>query len=191
MKGKKLSRYKAYLYWGVLSVILLAPYVGALGLRSWYNNKLEKIRNAGFVLISKETMMLSLYDYKGEELFRAPIACGMNFGNKEKVGDMKTPEGVFYISEILDASNWTHDFNDGNGEVEGAYGPYFCRLECPGHKGIGIHGTHDPSSIGTRATEGCIRLNNDDLVKLKEFVYPGMVVVVTTSSNDVVRSQEE
>ena len=39
------------------------------------------------------------------------------------------------------------------------------RLET-GWKGIGIHGTHDPASLGTAATEGCIRLENSDLVRL-------------------------
>ncbi len=97
---------------------------------------------------------------------------------------MKTPEGIFSVSEIVDASLWTHDFGDGKGEIEGAYGPYFFRLATPPHTGIGIHGTHNAASIGTRASEGCIRLNNSDLVKLKEYVYLGMPVVVTSSYND-------
>ena len=43
---------------------------------------------------------------------------------------------------------------------------------------IGIHGTHDPSSIGTRASEGCIRLNNKDLETLKPYVKVGTKVVI-------------
>ena len=83
-----------------------------------------------------------------------PIACGRALGNKEKPGDMKTPEGLFSVQQIQDASAWTHDFGDGKGEIRGAYGSHFIRLKTPGHRGIGIHGTHDPASIGTRATEG-------------------------------------
>lgn len=44
--------------------------------------------------------------------------------------------------------------------------------------GIGIHGTHDPASIGTRASEGCIRLENGNLQKLKPYVKVGMKVTV-------------
>ena len=54
----------------------------------------------------------------------------------------------------------------------------------PGHTGIGIHGTHAPESIGTRATEGCIRLNNDDLERLVDLIYPPLSVVITPSARD-------
>ena len=60
----------------------------------------------------------------------------------------------------------------------------FIRLDVPGHKGIGIHGTHKPESIGTRDTEGCIRLENSEILKLKELAYLGMVVVITPSVQD-------
>ena len=113
------------------------------------------------------------------------VACGRALGNKEKPGDMKTPEGLFSVQQIQDASAWTHDFGDGKGEIRGAYGSHFIRLKTPGHRGIGIHGTHDPASIGTRATEGCVRLNNSDLLELvKKYVYVGMPVVILTSEAD-------
>lgn len=95
------------------------------------------------------------------------IAVGKNKGQKQKVGDNRTPEGMFKIIQIQNAGYWTHDFRDGKGEIKGAYGPWFIRLET-GWKGIGIHGTHDPASVGTNATEGCIRLRNDELSRLKE-----------------------
>ena len=61
--------------------------------------------------------------------------------------------------EVIDASYWTHDFGDGKGEIEGAYGPYFISLDTSNLSGgawdgIGIHGTHNPASIGTCASEG-------------------------------------
>ena len=113
------------------------------------------------------------------------IAVCKESGNKEKPGDMKTPEGLFSVQQIQDASAWTHDFGDGKGEIRGAYGSHFIRLKTPGHRGIGIHGTHDPASIGTRATEGCVRLNNSDLLELvKKYVYVGMPVVILTSEAD-------
>lgn len=59
------------------------------------------------------------------------------------------------------------------------------RLEVPGHKGIGIHGTHKPESIGTRDTEGCIRLRNEDIADLKTKVNIGMVVIVLPSMDDL------
>lgn len=152
---------------------------------SYHNQKIiSKIENANIIVISKQDMQLNLINYKGDTLFCAPIAVGKAYGNKQKQGDMRTPEGVFKVVDIQNASKWTHDFHDGKGEIEGAYGKYFIRLKVPGHKGIGIHGTHVPESIGSRATEGCIRLNNDDLERLVTLIYPPLTVVITPSVMD-------
>ena len=43
-------------------------------------------------------------------------------------------------------------------------------------KGIGLHGTNDPDSIGRSASHGCIRLANWDVVKVAELVKPGVPV---------------
>jgi lipoprotein-anchoring transpeptidase ErfK/SrfK len=40
-------------------------------------------------------------------------------------------------------------------------------------KGIGIHGTNDPASIGHTASPGCIRLANWDVVRLATKIKPG------------------
>lgn len=168
-----------------LGVAIVLPYIGFFALKKWYSDKAEGINYARFVIVDKATMSLAVYDYRGEETMRVPMACGKAYGNKQKQGDLRTPEGVFRVVSIEDASGWSHDFGDGNGPVEGAYGPLFIRLACPGHKGIGIHGTHLPESLGTRASEGCIRLDNEDLLRLSQQVHPGTVVAVLPSEDDV------
>ena len=175
------SRFIQYIF---LSLAIIAPYVMMFYIYQWYSNKERDINNARFILISKQDMYLTVFDYKGNAVGKYPIACGLNSGDKEKQGDMKTPEGVFKISEIQESDNWTHDFNDGMGEIKGAYGPYFIRLFVPDFKGIGIHGTHDSTSIGKRITEGCIRLRNEDLIKLVPQVKHGTVVVITGAAED-------
>ncbi|MDD4365864.1 MAG: L,D-transpeptidase, partial [Synergistales bacterium] len=47
-----------------------------------------------------------------------------------------------------------------------------------GWQGIGIHGTHDPDSIGTLVTEGCIRLLNENVLWLRERVAVGTKVLI-------------
>lgn len=121
------------------------------------------------------------------------VAVAKNPGDKQMTGDNRTPTswgsavaiparyagaamGVpstqvpFVVEEICDASFWTHDFGDGKGVIEGAYGPWFISLDT-GWIGIGIHGTHDPASIGAMASEGCIRLRNEDVAELKQLIY--------------------
>jgi len=129
-----------------------------------------------WMLIDKSDFTLSAY-MGAEPLSVYAVAIGSNGGDKQKVGDRRTPEGVFTVERIHDSRSWVHDFGDGKGPVEGAYGPWFIRLKT-GWKGIGIHGTHDPSSIGRMVTEGCIRLTNDNLGAIIERVKPGVVVLI-------------
>ena len=139
-----------------------------------------------FILISKPEFRLYVCEVvNGDTLKRVhyPVCVGKNLGQKQKSGDMKTPECTaakpFTISEIVDASKWTHDFGDGRGAIL-AYGNWFMRLKTPPHTGIGIHGsTNNESSVPGRGSEGCIRLRNDDLNELKaKYAFVGMRVVI-------------
>lgn len=183
--GKKKNISTRKILYVILAILVAIPYLGFVGLKMWYDNKIEKIANAKFIIVDKESMSLKLFDYTGSVLNSYGISCGKNLGDKQKRGDLKTPEGIFHITEIEESSTWEHDFKDGKGKIEGAYGPWFLRLEVPGHKGIGIHGTHKPESIGTRDTEGCIRLRNEDVVELKDKDNIGMVVIVLPSYGDL------
>ena len=134
------------------------------------------------ILIKKSEFRLYLLA-DGDVVNSWPIALGKNAGQKRVSGDMKTPNGSFPIDEVLDSSYWTHDFHDGKGEIEGAYGPYFISLDTSdlsggAWDGIGIHGTHDPASIGTCASEGCIRMHNSDLFALKKQISVGTRVTI-------------
>jgi hypothetical protein len=174
------SRVKNILLWSVL----ILPYILLVPAYFWHLSELEGIRNSNIVLVNKQQLKLFVYSYSGELKLEAPIACGRRYGNKQKVGDFRTPEGVFSVTDIEDSQSWAHDFKDGKGEIQGAYGPYFIRLLTPNHKGIGLHGTHDPGSLGKRATEGCIRLHNNQISLLAKLVKPGTIVVITPAVPD-------
>lgn len=45
-------------------------------------------------------------------------------------------------------------------------------------KGIGLHGTNDPDSIGRSASHGCVRLANWDVVRLAQKIKAGVPVVI-------------
>ncbi len=143
-----------------------------------------------FLLVDKSAMTLSAY--VGDRAVAVfPCATGANTGDKVKSGDCRTPEGSFFISEIVDASSWTHDFGDGLGEIKGCYGPWFLRLHTPPHTGIGIHGTHLPSSLGTRASEGCIRLLNENVDSLRRMVVVGTPVIILPAPADIKANLDE
>lgn len=146
------------------------------------------------IKVHKQSYQLELFEDGNVGLLKVySIAVAKNSGDKRMAGDNRTPtswgstvaipakhhgagvgvasaEVPFVVEEICNSSLWTHDFGDGKGEIAGAYGPWFISLDT-GWIGIGIHGTHAPASIGTMASEGCIRMHNQDVAELKEIIY--------------------
>ena len=130
------------------------------------------------IVVSKKEMTLTVYNDSNSILLKTKISCGKNFGNKTRRGDNKTPEGTFKINMIQPSSQWTWDFKDGKGKIKGAYGPYFLRLKTPITTMIGIHGTCYPELIGTRTSSGCVRIHNDEMLKLVKLVKVGTNVTI-------------
>ena len=154
--------------------------------------ELMKDKKKCFIVMSKKDYYLYVYEAQGKDtvmLARYDCCFSRKKGQKEKSGDMKTPhcslDEPFSISEIVDASDWKHDFGDGRGEIL-SYGNYFHRLVTPGHKGIGIHGsTNNVESVPGRASEGCIRLHDEDLDDLHDnYTFVGMKVVIKAEEQD-------
>ncbi len=115
-------------------------------------------------VIDKKTFELRLF--KDDALLKTyKIAYGRNpdGADKQKKGDLRTPEGHFYVQEIVKSDKWLH-----LGKF--AYGPWFLRLKTPRWSGIAIHGTDEPELIGTKASEGCIRLYPEEITELKTIV---------------------
>ncbi len=139
-----------------------------------------------FIVISKKEQRLYVYGTAaGDTLLLAkyPACLSLNKGQKQRRGDMKTPScpasKPFYIKAIKPASSWYHDFKDGRGSIK-AYGAWFLSLHTPGHSGIGIHGsTNNEKSVPGRASEGCIRLRDPDIIQLKErYAHLNMPVII-------------
>lgn len=151
----------------------------------------KKKRNC-FILMSKKDFYLYVYEAQGRDtvlVARYDACFSLKKGQKARKGDMKTPhctfKNPFKITQIVDASKWKHDFGDGRGQIL-SYGHWFMRLQTPGSKGIGIHGsTNNRESVPGRASEGCIRLLDEDIIDLyKNFAFVGMKVVIKAEDQD-------
>ncbi len=132
-----------------------------------------------WVCSKKYHFFLGIDRSNGVVFLISSVAVGRNTGQKQKVGDMRTPEGKFTVSMIQDASWWKPYEDKKTGERIG-YGPFFIRLDTGKWKGIGIHGTDEGhiAEIGTNASHGCIRLKNIDLVRVVDYSMVGQEVVI-------------
>lgn len=157
-----------------------------------YTNKLLNSTYSRFLVVDKGKMKVQVYDCYGRKEIEYGIACAKNFGTKHEKGDSRTPEGFFSVEGIYDSTDWL--FTDDNGVTspkKGQFGPRFIRLRIPTTSQIGIHGTCAPWSIGSRASHGCIRVTNENILKLVEIVEVGMPVIVNPGSRDMRVNLEE
>jgi lipoprotein-anchoring transpeptidase ErfK/SrfK len=123
------------------------------------------------IVVRKSGLVLELRTAEGVERFPVAIGSNPDGRDKERPGDCRTPEGEFRIVSVEESGDWERD-------GERVYGPYFLRLACPPWEGIGIHGTNEPETVGRRATMGCVRMRNEDLLRIVSRVGPGTKVVI-------------
>lgn len=62
------------------------------------------------------------------------------------------------------------------GHPKNPLGEYWISLDAPGYPGFGIHGTNEPHTIGSKASQGCVRMLNPDVVELAGCAWKGMAV---------------
>ncbi len=103
-----------------------------------------------------------------------PIAAGTS--------EYPTPTGTYAVtSKIMDPtwyppnSDWAKDAEPIPPGVTNPLGTRWIGTTAPG---VGIHGTIAPSSIGTYASHGCIRMYISDVEDLYERVVVGMPVII-------------
>lgn len=157
-----------------------------------YVEKLLNNEHDGFVVVDKSRMKVIKFNRYGVEEESFGMACAKNYGTKHASGDCRTPEGFFSVKQIQNSTDWHYVDENGNvSEKAGDFGPRFIRLNIPRITSIGIHGTNAPWSIGGRRSHGCIRLTNENILRLVEMVDIGMPVIISPGKKDMAVNQRE
>jgi len=120
------------------------------------------VRPLHVILVDKSLQRLYLYLYQPagqvERVRRFPCSTGKSEGDKVKEGDLRTPEGVYFFTKLF-RDNKVTIF--GNTAYHINYPDPFDGAEGRDGNGIYLHGTNRP--LGSRATNGCVVMNNSDL----------------------------
>jgi hypothetical protein len=125
-----------------------------------------------FVVDGSVTVDLSekelVYHVNGEEVLRTTVAIGTN--------QNPTPTGRFFVTDSVTLSNPTGPWGS---HALGLSARSDTITEFNGGDGIiGIHGTNSPSSIGTAASLGCVRLPNEMISMLHQLAPIGTPVEI-------------
>lgn len=103
-----------------------------------------------------------------------------------------TPEGLFTVT--VKAENPYYRKKDiPGGNPENPLGTRWIGFDAENTDGrtFGIHGTNDPSSIGKKISQGCIRLQNEAVQSLYDYIPLGTKILVTSTSKDFVELAQE
>jgi LysM repeat protein len=87
----------------------------------------------------------------------------------------KTPVGTFTITERVENPEW-RGFK--HGDPNNILGDYWLTLHSEKFSGIGVHGTNRPDTIGRNASEGCVRMRNEDIKELYIMAPKGTEVII-------------
>lgn len=116
--------------------------------------------------VNKKTNQLTLYR-NGAVAKIYPVATGRT--------PSLTPEGTFTIKNKINKPGWR---GIPGGDPSNPLGERWLGLQVNGDNGrtYGIHGTNRPESIGTHASNGCIRMYNKNVIELYNTVPVGTKV---------------
>lgn len=90
-------------------------------------------------------------------------------GNKLVEGDLKTPEGVYYLTRIREDAELMSKY--GLRAFDLNYPNEFDRLDAKTGHGIWLHGTDEPSRLrDPRTSEGCVVVSNEDIAELGNYI---------------------
>ena len=120
------------------------------------------------ILVEKDSQQLFLYAYEGtfRELYRMNCSTGKVRGNKSVSGDMKTPEGVYFITKQIPKRDLAPIYGTRAFPID--YPNSFDHTAGRGGNSIWLHGTNKP--LKSRDSNGCIALANSDIDKLAKYI---------------------
>jgi len=133
------------------------------------------------ILVEKNLQRLRVLEYDNELRVVAeyPSATGENSGIKEISGDSKTPEGIYFITQIFRDDKITI-FGDKAFHLD--YPNFYDREAGRNGDGIYIHGTN--KELVPNSTNGCITLANNDLDDLEIYLNQAVTPVVIVQELD-------
>ena len=138
----------------------------------WYNKEIEPLE---MILVEKATQELRLLRFDGsyKNLNTFKCASGENPGKKQKEKDGKTPEGIYFNNKIYRDTQVTVF---GNRAFGINYPDVFDQFEQNGGTGIFLHGSN--KEITPYSTNGCVVLDNEDLIRLDPHIQTGKTPII-------------
>jgi len=139
--------------------------------------------NETAILVEKKNQTLFLYASRDNNLFvqfQAPCSTGEAVGVKQKAGDKKTPEGIYFLKDEYEDKYLSPIY--GKKAFPTDYPNFMDKRSGKKGSAIWIHGTN--KELKPMDSNGCIALENSNVVKLSNYVTLNSTPVIMVEEID-------
>ncbi len=133
------------------------------------NSIIHLPENENAILVEKQSQTLYVYSQETKGLsvaFSAACSTGEVFGDKNKAGDKKTPEGIYFLIDEYEDRYLTPVY--GKKAFPSDYPNFYDQRLGKNGSAIWIHGTD--KALKPMNSNGCIALENDNILSLSDYI---------------------
>ncbi|WP_175530232.1 L,D-transpeptidase family protein [Desulfobacula phenolica] len=144
--------------------------------------------NENVILVEKKSQTLFLYTSRANEMvvvFQFPCSTGEASGIKFKAGDKKTPEGIYFLKNEYEDKYLSPVY--GKKAFPTDYPNFIDKRVGKNGSAIWIHGTN--KKLKPMDSNGCIALENADILKLSDYVTLDSTPVIMVQEIDKVKNE--
>jgi murein L,D-transpeptidase YafK len=142
--------------------------------------------NNNAILVEKSSQQLFLYSNVGEIISKnLQFLCstGENYGNKERSGDKKTPEGVYFIKDRYEDKDLSAIYGKKAFPID--YPNFIDKAAGKGGNNIWLHGTN--KVLKAMDSNGCVAMEDANIVNISDYIAINntpVIIVNTLSMED-------
>lgn len=144
------------------------------------------------ILVDKASSKIEIYQKRGKDIIKVAAyrtSTGQNEGDKKVEGDLKTPEGVYYLVRIREDAQLLSKY--GIRAFDLNYPNQVDRINAKTGHGIWLHGTDEPERLQfPRTSEGCVVVSNEDLKDISDYITLYRTPIIINDSVKVVSAAE-
>lgn len=141
--------------------------------------------NENAILVEKKNQTLFLYTLNGSDLsalLQFPCSTGAVNGVKQKGGDKKTPEGIYFLNEEYEDKYLSPIYGKKAFSLD--YPNFIDHRKGKNGSAIWIHGTN--KKLEPFDSNGCIALENSSIIKLSDYIHLNSTPVIVVEEIDKV-----
>ncbi|WP_299983535.1 murein L,D-transpeptidase family protein [Desulfobacula sp.] len=134
-------------------------------------------------MVEKKSQTLFLYTSGANDLsvqFQVPCSTGEAFGIKQKAGDKKTPEGIYFLKDEYEDKYLSPIYGEKAFPTD--YPNFIDKRAGKNGSAIWIHGTN--KELKPMDSNGCIALENFNIIKLSDYVTLNSTPVIMVDKID-------